>query len=91
METKGFFFFFFPLKRNNQIIGNKIKRIEALKEITFDEFANETLRVLGRKNPNRLCILTEGQPPQNAEENTHFTYSSLNLDEIRSKIGKSKL
>lgn len=67
------------------------QRIEALEQVTFEEFVEEVTRIFGRKNRKRLALLAEGVVSSSAEDNPYFSYSGVrSVAELKQKI-KSKM
>lgn len=67
------------------------KRIEGLKQLTYEEFKRYTLEFLGKDNRRRLAICVNGSLP--AEERFHYR-KMTNLQKLRKEIsysGREKL
>ena len=55
------------------------KKIEAMSNLSYEEFKKSSLRCLSRKNPKRLALLIEG----NAPEEKGFEYQHLSIEELK--------
>ena len=55
------------------------KRVEAMSNLSYEEFKESALKSLSRKNTKRLALLIEGKAP----EGKGFEYQNLSIEELK--------
>lgn len=57
------------------------KAIQALKELTYEDFKRDTITFLSRKNPKRIAIMLEGKQP----EGKAFRYEGVTAETLKTE------